>query len=772
METLLTVSVQGGIVILAVAALRLMLKRAPKRAVCLLWLLAGLRLLLPFQIESSLSLQPRQEAVTIPGIQQEVTVGYGEILNSQSEIIAEAPLSPNNRGEITDSEGSLQTVKPLTPAEPEVQKKVEWNKILPLIYLLGLCAMTASSAIAYLRLRRRVADSVIFSEGVWVTGNIDTAFVLGFFRPEVYLPVWLDEQEREFVLAHERSHIARRDHWWKLLGYITLSIHWFNPLVWLGYILLCRDLEMACDENVIKTMDLSRRKAYSAALVSCSAVHPTIAACPVAFGEVSVKERVKRVLNFKKPGFWITLAAILAAVCVGVTLLTSPVQQPLEDKILESLYAELEALQGQKNIHLTYTIELDSEFEYVTKQHHEVWVSGEDWYHEIAYETPMGSFTEGYMQLDGFQYATDHSDEIEGFENRPWAEIPEENYSYLPGLLRNDFSELEVAEIREEELDDGGKFSVVLRNDYQVSEPEKMYENSYTFRLDAEGKLTGITKYTYQYVYMSGFGQSGYFDTKTEVTFQIRSFAEADYSTRVKEAQGAVEAANEKEQAELELALERKETERLRELIAPDLLLRCQKAVEEFQSKDAVCVTVDNQFSGDILNDSSNVEYYQNGDNWLIRKVIENSDFRQVWFGAQVDGLYRERESYDLTDPANGENQDSGWVEDVEGEPMLPWLCSVKWEDLLITDAKVEYQEGMTWYHLTVIGPPYEMAQEVREYKLTFVFREDVFQNVILEYDMTWSYGKAHVVSTIKPETMRPEEIDGYIRQICDFVTE
>lgn len=335
METILTISTQGGIVILAVAVLRLLLKKAPKRFICLLWLLAGLRLLLPFQIESNLSLQPNynrgsvwEGAQTIVAPEDHSGHGWGEILDAQGNVLVSKPLEPiPGRGEILDSQGNVLVSEPLGTVGqiPNTEKtETNWKNFLPYIWVLCMVAMGASSVTAYLQLKKRVRDSVILSDGVWVTGNIDTAFVLGFFRPQIYLPVWLAEEHREFVLAHERSHIARRDHWWKLLGYLTLSIHWFNPLVWLGYILLCRDLEMACDENVVKTMDLSRRKAYSAALVSCSAVHPTIAACPVAFGEVSVKERVKHVLNFKKPGFWISLVAILAAILVAVFLLTSP----------------------------------------------------------------------------------------------------------------------------------------------------------------------------------------------------------------------------------------------------------------------------------------------------------------------------------------------------------------------------------------------------------------------------------------------------------------
>ena len=349
LSNLIWVSIQGGIVILAVTALRLVLKQAPKRTICLLWLLAGLRLLLPFQIESSFSLQPEYRNPQQQGwswSRDELSVpifegngAWGQILSAEEEVLVEKPLGTTDWGEILDDEGNILVEKPLTPNDrPSGLESPEWdwNALLPYLWLLGVAVMTASSLAAYLRLKKRVSRAVILEEGVWVTANIDTAFVLGFFKPRIYLPVWLAETDREFVLDHERSHIARHDQWWKLIGYVALTLHWFNPLVWLGYILLCRDLEMACDENVVKSMNLARRKAYSAALVSCSAVHRSIAACPVAFGEVRVKERVKNVLNFRKPGFWITLAAGAAAIFVAVFLLTSPGEK--QEEILRAGY--------------------------------------------------------------------------------------------------------------------------------------------------------------------------------------------------------------------------------------------------------------------------------------------------------------------------------------------------------------------------------------------------------------------------------------------------
>lgn len=345
---ILQVSLQGSVVILAVMLLRLALKKAPKRTICLLWLLAGLRLLVPVQIESPVSLQPDYDRVSQqeweqPGAapEDDYAQSRGEILDAQGNVLVSKPLvsepvsdAAQSRGEILDRHGNVIVGKPLSSdvQVPTGEAAPDWQFWIPYIWLAGVAAMALVSLLSYLQLKETVEDSVILTEGVWICSKIDTAFVLGFLRPQMYLPLGLTEQEQTFVVAHEHSHIARRDHWWKLIGYTALALHWFNPMVWLGYVLLCRDLEMACDEAVVATMDLSQRKAYSAALVSCSAIHRSIAACPVAFAEVSVKERVMHVLSFKKPAFWITVLAVAAAVFVAVFLLTSPEKafEPLE----------------------------------------------------------------------------------------------------------------------------------------------------------------------------------------------------------------------------------------------------------------------------------------------------------------------------------------------------------------------------------------------------------------------------------------------------------
>lgn len=326
-DAILKASVQGSIVILAVLALRLLLKKAPKTVICLLWLLAGLRLVMLFEIPSPFSLQPRLENTNI-SIQaqqpaQEIVVQnpVGQPLETPAEPVQTPDLPEGNRENLR-TESFLYGVENGVITGP-----IDLGNIAAWVWLLGAAAMLTASAFSYIRLKRRVREAYLIENGCFECPGLDTAFVLGFFPPRIYLPMGLSEEEKKFVFDHENTHIARHDHWFKVLGYGILSLHWFNPLVWLGYSLLCRDMELACDEHVVKYMTLPQRKAYSAALLSCGGHTARLAACPVAFGESNPKKRILNVLNYRRPGFWITLLAVIAVIFVSVCLLTSPEKQ-------------------------------------------------------------------------------------------------------------------------------------------------------------------------------------------------------------------------------------------------------------------------------------------------------------------------------------------------------------------------------------------------------------------------------------------------------------
>ena len=304
---LLNLSISASWLVLVVLALRLVLKRAPKWVNVLLWGMVALRLMLPFSIESALSLIPSAETLSpevvrfdpAPTITSGVTIIDNAVNPSLSESFAAAPLA---------------SVNPL----------YVWTYLAGWVWLIGLAAMLAYALVSYLRLRRRVSASIPLRENIYVCDEVPSPFILGIVRPRIYLPSALDEAQRGSVLSHERAHLARRDHWWKPLGFALLAVYWFNPLLWLAYTLLCRDIELACDERVLRGMDAGQVKAYSSALLACSVPRRMLAACPLAFGEVGVGARVKNALRYKKPAFWVVAASVAVCVVVAVCFLTNP----------------------------------------------------------------------------------------------------------------------------------------------------------------------------------------------------------------------------------------------------------------------------------------------------------------------------------------------------------------------------------------------------------------------------------------------------------------
>lgn len=508
LENLLSASFHGSIVIAAVLLLRLVLKKAPRKYICWLWLLAGLRLLMPFEIESALSLQPKVEMATLSQwVEQD---DNGHIFHPDESMEEGTQMFPLEENPIP-----VQDAQPHPELELAAQYYISWYVLLPYLWLTGVCAMGSYTVASYLRLRRRVGDAVILCEGVWLSGKLDSAFVLGFFRPQVYLSANLSETERELVLAHERCHIRRGDHWWKLLGFVALMVHWFNPLVWAGYVLLCRDLEMACDEAVVQEMNTAQRKAYSVALLSCSVKGHIIAVCPVAFGETDIKGRITNVLNYRKSPFWIILFAVASIIVVAVCFLTTP-EGWTETEMLEQFYETVGQLQSQEECYIQMCMDIDSESSYVVSQTQEFWQEEHgDWYRTFEYQTDAGSVTTVYMQINGVQYACEYSEDIPGFEERGWQKLPENNYAELPPILTKDFTKLEVLEIK----NDAAGFQIVLQNDWKSEDSkEKVYDYTYTFCFDQEGQLTDILSYSHTYGYLSSFGREGYSDIETNTS--------------------------------------------------------------------------------------------------------------------------------------------------------------------------------------------------------------------------------------------------------------
>ncbi len=309
----INMSISASYIVLAVLLLRPLLRRAPKWINGILWGIVAVRLICPFSVESILSLIPSAEVVS-PDIMMDQTPS----INSGIPIVNEV---------VNPMIGSSFAPDPATSANP-LQL---WIPMLALIWLVGVLALLAYMAVSYLRLSRRVADAVRLRENIYRSESIASPFVLGLIKPRIYLPLGLSERDTEHVLAHEQAHVRRRDYLWKPLGFLLLALHWFNPLMWLGYVLLCRDIELACDEKVIRSLGRDARADYSQALLGCSVKRHTITACPLAFGEVGVKTRVKSVLHYKKPAFWIIVAALVICIAVAVCFLTNPKNERQDD---------------------------------------------------------------------------------------------------------------------------------------------------------------------------------------------------------------------------------------------------------------------------------------------------------------------------------------------------------------------------------------------------------------------------------------------------------
>ena len=320
---LLNISITAGWIVLVVVLLRFVLKKAPKWTRVVLWGLVALRLLLPVSIESPLSLVPSEQTVSI------ATWTLPDTAVGTSEESSEAQRTTAERVVFQTGFPALNSaINPTMKQSYEHHSTVSTVKtVAGWVWLAGVFGMLLYALISFLRLRHRVRASVLLEKGVYVCDDISDPFILGLIRPKIFLPSGIDETTKSYVLSHERAHLKRFDHIWKPLGFLLLAVYWFNPLLWLAYFLLCRDIELACDEKVVKELDDTGKAAYSEALVTASVSRRSIAACPLAFGETGVKSRVKSVLNYKKPAFWIILVAILACFAVAVCFLTMPKKQ-------------------------------------------------------------------------------------------------------------------------------------------------------------------------------------------------------------------------------------------------------------------------------------------------------------------------------------------------------------------------------------------------------------------------------------------------------------
>jgi len=328
-------SVMAGWMVLAVLLLRLCLKKAPRWITCLLWGLVALRLLVPFTIEGPISLIPTAETVVGGDTDTSAPVvnsGVDSIdkpLNDWLQTPVEGSVAPSD----TDTAPAPDLQTPSQDTSDTLAPVSRMERLLTVaapLWLVGIGLMLAYELFSVIRVRRRVLDAVLLRDNVWQSDRVSSPFIFGLFRPRIYIPYRLEESVLEQVLSHERAHLHRRDHWIKPFAFTLLAVYWYNPLLWVGYILLCRDIEVACDQRVVRGLDEDTRRRYATALLQCGVERRSIAACPLAFGEVSIKQRIKSVLNYRKPLLWVIIASLLACSVAAVCLLTVPGEEPLE----------------------------------------------------------------------------------------------------------------------------------------------------------------------------------------------------------------------------------------------------------------------------------------------------------------------------------------------------------------------------------------------------------------------------------------------------------
>ncbi len=308
---LLNMSITAGWLIIAVLILRFILRKAPKSISCFLWSLVGFRLVCPVSFESILSLIPSTETVPDDILYSKMpTINSGvSFLNSAVNPVISESLSPD----VTESVNPMQIIV--------FSASVIW--------IIGIVIMLLYTLISYLRLYRQTKESIILKSNIYFCDRIEAPFILGIIRPKIFLPSDMNENDIEYVVSHEKAHLKRCDHLWKPLGFFLLTLYWFNPIIWVAYIILCRDIELACDERVIKDTGEDYKKSYSTALINCSIPKKAIRACPLAFGEVGIKNRIKNVLSYRKPTFWIVLTGVILSIMLFVCFVTNPTEMKI-----------------------------------------------------------------------------------------------------------------------------------------------------------------------------------------------------------------------------------------------------------------------------------------------------------------------------------------------------------------------------------------------------------------------------------------------------------
>ena len=330
----LQMSIAAAWMIPVVMVLRPLLKRAPKWVNLVLWGLVGLRLVCPFVPESRFSLMPKQPILS--GYLYGNMIGNSAGNAFRADTLQSGTNFSNNisqaalDGSMGAAGSGMSRVFGITGSGMGAFGAGVWRiperllSVFTILWLAGVILFAGYAVYSYARVRRQVAEAMWLRENLWICDEVKSPFILGLRKPKIYLSSSMDEAQYPYVIAHEQAHLKRGDQWWKPLGFLILAIHWFHPFAWVAYLLFCNDLELACDESAVKKLNPQERKDYSYALLSCSMQRRLVTVCPLAFGEVGVKKRVKEILNYKKPTFWVVLAAVAICVIVAVCFLTNP----------------------------------------------------------------------------------------------------------------------------------------------------------------------------------------------------------------------------------------------------------------------------------------------------------------------------------------------------------------------------------------------------------------------------------------------------------------
>ena len=348
---LLILSVQAGFLILATIFIRGIFKKIPKKYICLLWCMVGLRLLIPVTIESPVSLVPSEHKIEQVFEKEAVEEPIVKEAEQEPENVYPSLYQPDveytytyrkDENAVSYTEGNKNTADLFV----QERKAPDLRMLMIYLWLFGVVILLGYGVFTYIRVRRKVRDAVHHEANIWLSDRIDTPFLLGYIKPRIYMPFFVDESRREYIIAHERGHIERGDHITKLIGYILLAVYWFQPLVWVAYVMFCKDVEMACDEKVIGNLGEEKKKAYSQTLLLCSVDKHYLLANPLAFGEIDVKKRIINVLSYKKPGVIISIVSVIVLLLVAVFFMTNgqetppEEEQPSEHSVVENVETE------------------------------------------------------------------------------------------------------------------------------------------------------------------------------------------------------------------------------------------------------------------------------------------------------------------------------------------------------------------------------------------------------------------------------------------------